>query len=156
MSQAHEGMVAALKEIVVTRLRERGFRGSFPHFRRKMIEQFDLLSFQFDKWGGGFVIEIAKCPAEGVTTSWGAHIPAERVKVTDLHPRHRLRLQPRLGSSTADWFRFDEQTLRIDSFLKTATEILPFLDLAEKWWLGEPDPYFEAVRQWLSGGKGNT
>ena len=33
MSQEHEKMVKDLKEIVVTRLRNRGFKGSFPHFR---------------------------------------------------------------------------------------------------------------------------
>ncbi len=34
MSQEHERMVEALKKIVVTRLRDHGFRGSFPHFHR--------------------------------------------------------------------------------------------------------------------------
>jgi hypothetical protein len=29
------------------------------------------LTFQFDRHGGGFVIEIGQCPADGCTTHWG-------------------------------------------------------------------------------------
>jgi len=63
MSEARDKLIAALKEIVLPTLRNMGFRGSFPHFRRERDEQLDLLTFQFSRWGGSFVVEIAYCPA---------------------------------------------------------------------------------------------
>ncbi|MED3735208.1 DUF4304 domain-containing protein [Geobacillus stearothermophilus] len=48
-------MVGALKKIVVPELRNRGFKGAFPHFRKQEGQLGYLLSFQFDKWGGGFI-----------------------------------------------------------------------------------------------------
>jgi hypothetical protein len=136
-SQEHDKMVKALKEIVVTRLRQQGFQGSFPHFRRFGDEKIDLLTFQFDPWGGGFVIEISKCPADGIMTSWGEHIPANKVKAWNMHPSERLRLQPRVSSSLADWFRYDKAASHEDIFDETAREVLPFLEKAEQWWQGK-------------------
>ncbi len=136
MSQARESMIRALQEIVVPRLREQGFKGSFPHFRRSSKEKIDLLTFQFDKWGGGFVIEISKCPSEGITTYLGEPIPPNKVTAWDLHPDERYRLQPRRGSSPSDWFRYDNPTRQEDVFEKTARQVLPFLLEAEKWWKG--------------------
>jgi hypothetical protein len=133
-SDQHNNMVKALQQIVVPRLRERGFRGSFPHFRRISDDKIDLLTFQFDNWGGGFVLEISKCPPNGIMTTWGEHIPPNKVKAWNVHPSQRTRLQPKKSSSTADWFRYDNSTLLADTFEKTARDVLPFLDIAEKWW----------------------
>ena len=73
-----EKIDAALKEHVVPVLRSMGFKGSFPHFRRNTGQQIDLLTFQFDKHGGGFVVEVAVSPTEGVTLHWGEQIPAAK------------------------------------------------------------------------------
>jgi hypothetical protein len=140
MSQEHERMVKALKEIVVPRLREKGFKGSFPHFRRPGKEKIDLLKFQFDKWGGGFVIEISKCPPDGIKNLFGKdlpldkHISPNKVTAWDLEPAERFRLQPGAGNSTADWFRYDHPLLIGDIFIKTAKQVLPFLEKAEAYW----------------------
>jgi len=68
MSEAHDEMVKAIKRIVAPRLREMGFKGSFPHFRRPTKAQIDLLTFQFDNQGGGFILEISRCPTDGIRT----------------------------------------------------------------------------------------
>ncbi|OYU41701.1 MAG: hypothetical protein CFE44_28275 [Burkholderiales bacterium PBB4] len=99
-------MDAALKAIVVPVLRERGFTGSFPHFRR-IAAAVDLVTFQFDRNGGGFVIETAVAKKEGFTTHWGKHIPASKLTAWDLNPNERKRLKPREGAGTDAWFRFD-------------------------------------------------
>src|SRR5208282_3539740 len=57
-----DDMISSLKSLFVSALRERGFKGSLPHFRRPTQDRIDLLTIQFDRWGGGFVIEISKCP----------------------------------------------------------------------------------------------
>jgi hypothetical protein len=49
-------MIKLLKGIFIPLLRDRNFKGSFPHFRRTENGRTNLLTFQFDKNGGGFVI----------------------------------------------------------------------------------------------------
>jgi hypothetical protein len=136
MSEEHDRMVEALKAIVVPKLREKGFRGSFPHFRRKSLEEIDLLTFQFDRYGGGFFLEISKCPLDGITTYWGEHILPNKVTAKYMHPDKTLRLHPKhdYGSSPEDWFRYDRTIRSGDIYEKTARAVLPFLEEAEKWW----------------------
>jgi hypothetical protein len=141
-------MVVALKETVVERLRSNGFKGSFPHFRRRGAHQIELLTFQFDKWGGGFVIEIARCPPDSVTHPSGERISPSLVTAWDVHPNERIRLQPSLGSSTSDWFRYDLPGMfkRTDAYSKVAANVLTFLEIAERWWRGEDDAYISAYK----------
>jgi hypothetical protein len=124
-----EEMIVAIKNVVVPELRERNFTGPFPHFRRLRPEQIDLLSFQFDKWGGGFVVEISKCDPGGVTMSWGEHISPKKVTAQHLVPNDRIRLGCE-GPSTDHWFRYD----RGKSPEVVAREVTQHLDKAEKWW----------------------
>ena len=100
-------MEAALKRDVLPVLRAKGFKGTFPHFRRIGKSAIDLLTFQFDKQGGAFVIEIARSPLEGIVTHWGQVIPAGKVKAWDVHPDRRRRIKTADGHSTESWFRFD-------------------------------------------------
>jgi len=125
----NDSMIAALKAEFVPALKERGFKGSFPHFRRIKPDKIDLLTVQFDKWGGGFVIEIAKCGPEGITTSWGLHIPPNKVRAWDANdPR------PRLGSPAPGedgiWFRYDDGT----PVEKVARRVLTYLHEADDFW----------------------
>lgn len=121
-------MDAALKESVLPVLRSHGFRGSFPHFRRFTNDSVELLTFQFDKWGGGFVVEIARGSIDGYTTAWGEHIPAKKLTAHHLHPTTRKRIQPQEGGGPEAWFRFDDGNVR-----RTAQELLKLLPLAESW-----------------------
>jgi hypothetical protein len=100
-------MEAALKKLVIPALREEGFTGSFPHLRRIKEEGVDLLTFQFDRNGGGFVVETGKGNKEGFTTHWGKHIPATKLTAWDLHPNQRKRIHPGTDGSTESWFRYD-------------------------------------------------
>jgi hypothetical protein len=118
-------MIVALRREVVPRLRTRGFRGSFPHFRRRGPERIDLLSFQFDRTGGGFVVEAATCPVSGFVPGWG-EIPN---KVTAQHVGNRLRLGA-VDAGNDHWFRYDAGT-PVDTVAK---DVLPWLEQAEEWW----------------------
>src|SRR5262245_34082606 len=80
MSKPRDQMIAALRDVVVPVLRDMGFSGSFPHFRRIRESQIDLLTFQFNRYGGSFVVEAACCASEGFTTHWGEHIPPQKVQ----------------------------------------------------------------------------
>jgi hypothetical protein len=86
MNESRDRMIAALKETVVPMLRDMGFSGSFPHFRRVREKQIDLLTFQFNRYGGSFVVEVAFCAPDGFMTHWGEHIPPNKVRAHDIHP----------------------------------------------------------------------
>jgi hypothetical protein len=134
MAAERDRMIETLKEHVVPVVRQRGFTGSFPHFRRPAANAIHLLTFQFDKWGGGFVVEIASCPLGGVTMSWGKHIASAKVTAHDVNRRLRL------GASDEEsdhWFRYDRRGLFSfsDPYERAALEVLPFLDSqAEPFW----------------------
>src|SRR5690349_5240081 len=102
---AREEMDEALKQIVVPALRARGYTGSWPHLRR-IRDQVDLVTFQFDRYGGGFVIEAGRASKNGLTTPWGKFIPAEKLRAWDLPANDRPRLRP-AGQPPGYWFRFD-------------------------------------------------
>jgi len=126
-----EEMIAVLNSIVFPALRQRGFTGSFPHLRRLGANQIDLMTFQFDKWGGGFIVEISKCGTEGIITSWGENIHPKKVTAHDLNPRDRFRLGCE-GPSTENWYRYDSGKTKES----VAHEVLQQIDNAERWWAG--------------------
>jgi len=98
-----------LKEHVVPRLRELGFMGSFPHFRRPQEDRNELLTFQFDKYGSGrFVVELAVAPRGDFMTYWGKEIPESRLTAHDL--KERLRLGAPEGGD--HWFSMEQDAGR--------------------------------------------
>lgn len=96
-------MDEALKRLVVPELRAQGFTGSMPHLRRPCGEHWDLLTFQYSKWGGAFTVEAARCRAAGVETPMG-HVPAEKAKAWDLPRRHRVGPE---RVATDYWYKFE-------------------------------------------------
>ncbi|EIM98825.1 hypothetical protein WQE_20656 [Paraburkholderia hospita] len=122
-------MTLQLKAQFVPALRRLGFKGTLPHFRRQRENRVDLLTVQFDRHGGGFVVEIASCGVEGFTTHWGKFIPAATLTAHDLHPSQRHRLGSP-GPDTDNWFRFDQGV----SPTVVAERACARLDEAERWW----------------------
>lgn len=129
MLSPREHMDLALKASVVPLLRDSGFTGTYPHFRRLRTTHVELLTFHFDINGGGFLVEIARGGIGGVTTHLGNHIQASKIKSWDLPPSDRLRLKPREGSSTDSWFRYES-----GSYDSVAQEVLAVLPLAHDFW----------------------
>lgn len=52
-------MLSALKKYTFPILTERGFAGKYPNFRRSLDGCVELISFQTNKWGGSFTIEVS-------------------------------------------------------------------------------------------------
>jgi hypothetical protein len=126
MSVGRDSMISSLKKIVIPILREKGFKGSFPHFRRIKENKIDLLTFQFDRYGGGFVIEVAVCPPDGVTHHWGEKVPPNRVTAHDLNNRPRL--------NGGEWFRYDDPGSDKGIFDVIAYEVLKCIPEAKYYW----------------------
>lgn len=99
-------MKNALQQVVIPHLRNLGFKGSFPHFRRRS-DWIDIITFQFDQNGGGFVIELGRCELEGYETDWGEHISPDKVTTWYLPFNQRRRIHPRSFLRKESWFRYD-------------------------------------------------
>lgn len=54
-----EIMLSALKEHTFPALKENGFTGKYPNFRRDLGDRIELVSFQTNKRGGSFAIEVS-------------------------------------------------------------------------------------------------
>ena len=52
-------MKKALHVSVIKELCDKGFTGKWPHFRREHEGYIELLSFQINKWGGSFTVELS-------------------------------------------------------------------------------------------------
>lgn len=134
MAAYRQRMNDALKLKVVPYLREHGFKGSLPHFRRIGASKTDVITFQFDKWGGGFIIELGRVPTDDVLVMpWGKEVPAAKLTTYMLADRVRLGADP--TGKDEKWFRYDDHTEAACEV--TADEILKLLPQAVKWWQGE-------------------
>ncbi len=101
-------MNRALKAIAVPALKQLGFNGSYPNFRRVHAQHVDLAVFQFNKYGGSFVVEIAIMTAEDAAPNqWRKELPLEKASVRDAGGLHRQRLGA-LGQFD-HWFQFGKQ-----------------------------------------------
>ncbi|MES1181557.1 MAG: DUF4304 domain-containing protein, partial [Flavobacterium sp.] len=90
-SSGRDRMIKNLREIVVPALRQLNFKGSFPHFRRMTAERINLLTFQFDRNGGGFVIEVANCGLKDYKTALNKSIPPNKLTAHDFYKRKRIQ-----------------------------------------------------------------
>jgi len=124
----------ALKKVVIPVLRKQEFKGSLPHFRRKNEKNIDLITFQFNRWGSSFVIEVATCPIEGVTMSWGEHIPSN--KVTAHHLNNRFRLGAKSKDEDGIWFDFEKAKTE-EEFEKVASSVLVLLNTSDRLWFSK-------------------
>jgi hypothetical protein len=114
-----ENMRRELKARVIPRLREMGFKGSVPHFRRVKGKRVDLLSFQFSSWGGQYAVNIAVCEMLD-----DGPLP-KSIYSASMHGR---RLTP--SSDDADhWFDFDKPNVVLESLAtRCATETLSLIE----------------------------
>lgn len=122
----------ALKNVLIPYLREQGFKGSLPHFRRKNETNIDLITLQFNKWGGSFVVELSSCSLEGVTTYWGEHIPSNKVTAHEIH--NRFRLGAELKDENGIWFEFENAKSQKD-FENIASNVINLLNLSDRLWI---------------------
>ncbi len=132
----------AIKDITIPFLREKGFKGSLPHFRRQQSDGINLLTFQHSLYDAKFVIEISNCPAEGITTHWGKEIPKNKVTAHDIGERHRLGSEKH---NTDYWFDYGKKSLFGDANKKLAKEIIKLWGEAELWW--SKDPYEQKLKR---------
>jgi hypothetical protein len=93
MSREGNLMRGALKRQVVPALRGMGFAGTGTSFRRLLPARQDLLTIQFSKYGGSFILEFGSRERGPLQTSWGPVVPEDEVSAIYLSVTQRARLQ---------------------------------------------------------------
>ncbi len=88
-----EIMLNALKKTVIKELKDRGFTGTYPHFKKIVSDCIELIDFQTNKYGGSFTIEVsAVFPNNKVTnlSDLNATVDSCKVDVSCTNQRYRL------------------------------------------------------------------
>ena len=85
-------MRSALQQHTVPLLICRGFTGKYPHFRRAREGCIELLSFQTNKWGGSFTVEVSAAfpKAEDTNYSLYGSMTEKTLNVSATNQRYRL------------------------------------------------------------------
>ena len=102
MSEHREHMTHALKRTLLPMLREKGFAGSFPNFRRKLDDRIDFLNVQFGREGGRFCLNIGQTGPQGLQDPAWPDLALTETTVG--HLRHRSRVHR--GFLYKQWFDF--------------------------------------------------
>lgn len=88
-----EIMLKALKSTVIKELKAQGFAGKYPHFKKKKDDCIELITFQTNKYGGSFTVEVSVVfPNSKVTnlSNLKAEVNENTVDVTCTNQRYRL------------------------------------------------------------------
>ena len=85
-------MLNALKKHAFPLLREQEFTGKYPNFRRKLDNCIELISFQTNKWGGSFTIEVSAVFPESEQKNYTLYdgVTEETFGVEATNHRYRL------------------------------------------------------------------
>ena len=125
----------ALKAITVPHLRSLGFKGSYPHFYRDRDGHIDLLTFQFNKYGGSFTAEISFADRERSNVYIYKDTEPKKLRASQTTERFRLGAMPEHGKED-HWFHFEYRGVKKSySPEEAAQEVRELIDSqAEVWW----------------------
>ena len=88
-----EIMINALKKTVIKDIKDRGFTGTYPHFKKILPDCVELIDFQTNKYGGSFTIEVSAVFPNSKVTNLSdptATVDANKVDVAYTNQRYRL------------------------------------------------------------------
>lgn len=86
-------MKSYLNKHVISSLFNKGFTGKYPHFRRECANCIELISFQTNKWGGSFTVEVSAVFPNSKNknyTEWEG-LTEDQITVWNTNERYRLK-----------------------------------------------------------------
>lgn len=150
MSRNGDLMRKAMKRLLLPELARLGFVGKASTFQRLGEDFQDLLTIQYWKYGGEFILEFARRGRGPLTTSWQEVVPEARLDVAYVSPTDRGRLEQR-GERAGQYLRgfdfsaFGEDTGKYEALASEVAALLPEVDA----WLasGRVGPHIHAFRR---------
>jgi hypothetical protein len=133
MSREGDMMRGSFKSILIPALARRGFRGKRSTFRRSGPDYLDLLTIQYWKYGGSFILEFGRTSRGDFQTSLGPVIPEDKMDVVHLLPTSRARLEERdsIPDDIFHGFKFEgfgSEPARYDALATRVANLLPQVD----------------------------
>lgn len=89
-----EIMLKTLNSTVIKDLKSQGFTGKYPDFKKITTDCIELISFQTNKYGGSFTVEVSVVfPNSKVTnlTNLNATVNDQKIDVSCTNQRYRLK-----------------------------------------------------------------
>ena len=108
-------MLKALNKNVILSLLEQGFTGKYPHYKREKDDCIELISFDTNKWGGSFNIEVSAIFLNSEFTNCLSDTIAE--DVWDTSHRYRLDGMP------DGWFYYNDDNFNLEIAEQICDEI---------------------------------
>jgi hypothetical protein len=100
----------------------------------------DLLSVQYWKYGGEFILEFARVHRGDLQGTWDELVPGEKRHVEHTSPLDRGRLEDRSRPSPSGFrgFRFDGFGDKVEAYEALAQHVVALLPQLETWLAGDP------------------
>jgi hypothetical protein len=138
MAENDKKMRLALKKLLAPTIERCGFSGTFPHFRRKIDDELQLVTVLFWKYGGSFCLEFGRHPAGDRRLPWGDVVAEQKLEVVYVPLLERRRLQAVGGdhSMPEQWFgygKIDPADAR--SFVLLAHKVSHLFSQVDDWFL---------------------
>lgn len=135
MSREGDLMRRAIKRILAPALQAHGFVARGPGHQRVEGPWLDLLSLQYWKYGGEFVLEFARRARGPLQTSWGPLVAEEDLDVAYVNPLDRARLRPTasVAGPSLQGFHFAGFGEDPERYLALATEAAALLPQVDAW-----------------------
>jgi hypothetical protein len=152
MSERRQRIDTILKGTCVPLLRERGFQGSYPHFRPVLGKHIDLLTFQFRSDGSSFIVEISYADPERRNVGFRTDAPVSKIDVACTSERYRLGAKART-TLDGEWLPLSHGILTSDDrhFRRLALKVNDMvINEAEPWWESKrmtPNTSLERTRE---------
>jgi hypothetical protein len=132
MSREGDAMRRSFKRVLIPELSKLGFVMKAANFVRIEGDDLDLLSIQYSKFGGEFILEFARTMYRDPLT--GAVVPEHNMDVTGLGSDMRGRLQrPNKRPSQLNGFQFSGFGESVEKYDALATEVVMLLPQIDAW-----------------------
>lgn len=120
-------MRTALKKLVIPNLLEKGFVGEYPHYKKTYDDRIELLSFDTNKWGNSFTVEISTVflPSSKRDNNFSDSKNKDYNNATVWDTNYRYRLRGMFDG----WFSYDDEF-----YDKVCDEVNKQMEDAYKWW----------------------
>lgn len=133
MSREGNLMRKALRKHFLPEMLRLGFVGTRSSFQRLGSDFLDLLSIQYWKYGGEFILEFARRERGDLITSWGELVPESKLEVAYVNPLNRARLVRATNTSNFGGFQFGTFGNDVAAYDVLAARVAALLVQADNW-----------------------
>lgn len=87
-----EIMIGAFEKHIIPKLKDHGFSGKYPEFRRSNVNCIEFIAFQTNKYGGAFTIEVSAAFPNIINKNYQLYgnMTEQNLRIDATNKRYRL------------------------------------------------------------------